>query len=124
MKPYPNPLAAALLTGLLLTAGCATAPRPPPPAAEEIVDLSKAGVPADAIIERIRESDAIYDLPASALARLRDQGVSDRVIDEMQQTRIDAARLQGFRAGRDAHPWYYPYYRWPSFHHGYWRWWP
>ncbi|MDD3518927.1 MAG: hypothetical protein PHQ14_11305 [Chromatiales bacterium] len=117
-------LAASALSGFLLLGGCATTPRVPPPTTTDIVEMSKTGAPPATIIERIQASGAIYDLPASELARLRDQGVPDPVIDAMQQTQIDAARRQGYRAARESWPWHpWPYYR--PYHRpfGYHPWW-
>jgi hypothetical protein len=52
--------------------------------------MSKEGVPAETIIERMRDSDTVYRFTAAQLANLREQGVSDQVIDYMQQTYLDA----------------------------------
>ena len=100
-------LAAILLAGIL--AGCATAgPNlPPPPSKVEVVEMAKSGQSAEAIIQRMRESRAAYLLPASELARLREQGVPDKVIDYMQQTYLDAVRYDEWMRMRDV---YYPYY--------------
>jgi len=100
-------LAAILLAGIL--AGCATAgPNlPPPPSKVEVVEMAKSGQSAEAIIQRMRESRAAYLLPASELARLREQGVPDKVIDYMQQTYLDAVRYDEWTRMRNA---YYPYY--------------
>jgi hypothetical protein len=102
-----NHLPAILLAGIL--AGCATAgPNlPPPPSKVEVVEMAKSGQSAEAIIQRMRESRAAYLLPASELARLREQGVPDKVIDYMQQTYLDAVRYDEWMRMRDV---YYPYY--------------
>jgi len=102
-----NHLPAILLAGIL--AGCATAgPNlPPPPSKVEVVEMAKSGQSAEAIIQRMRESRAAYLLPASELARLREQGVPDKVIDYMQQTYLDAVRYDEWMCMRDV---YYPYY--------------
>jgi len=91
-----------LLAGAL--AGCATAPKLPPPTTVEIVQMAKDGGTVEAIIQRMRESRAVYPLPASELARLREQGVPDAVIDYMQQTHIDAVRYQEWSRARDFYP--------------------
>jgi hypothetical protein len=103
---------------------------PPAPTTAEIVRMAKDGVAPDAIIKRIEASRAVYPLPASELARLREQGVPDQVIDYMQRTYIDAVRLNEYLRARDAYVLYgwpsygrlFPYpYGWPL---PYWGWWP
>lgn len=96
-----------LITVLLasMLAGCAGLGEklPPPPTVAEIVQMAKSGHSADAIIKRIHESRAVYQLPASELARMREQGVPDKVIDYLQQTYIDAVRYSEWARARDAY---------------------
>jgi hypothetical protein len=86
-------VAAALLATL---AGCATfgEPLPPPPSLAEIVESAKAGQSPQQIIERMQRSHAVYRLPASELAKLREQGVPDAVIDYMQRVHLDVVRFE------------------------------
>ncbi len=85
--------AAALLA---MVSGCATfgEPLPPAPSLVDIVESSKAGQSPQQIIERMQRSRAVYRLPASELAKLREQGVSDQVIDYMQRVHFDAIRFE------------------------------
>ena len=105
----------ALAAGLCSTSGCLS-PRPPPPppvSVSEILTLSKAGVPAPDIIRKIQTSGTVYRLPASELAQLKAQGVSDDVINYMQQTHLDAVRRdQGYYYAPPFGYWgyYYPYW--------------
>ena len=104
-------------------AGCATAPKlPPAPTTAEIVQMAKDGQTAEAIIQRMQQSIAVYPLPASELAKLREQGVPDKVIDHMQHTYLEAVRYQEWARVRDAWPPYYAPYR-PCYFwgHYYWR---
>ena len=95
-------LATLLLVAAL--AGCAgLEPLPPPPTIAEIVQMAKSGQGADAIIQRIQESRAVYQLPASELAKMREQGVPDKVIDYIQQTYIEAVRYSEWLRARDAY---------------------
>ena len=73
-----------------LVAGCASnLSKPPAPVkVEQIVEMSKQGVPADTIIARIKESGAVYRLPASGLVALGEMGVPGPVLDYMQHTRF------------------------------------
>ena len=79
----------------LAIAGCASLDeRPPPPGPEEIVALARSGAPAANIIRRMQESGAVYPLSASELARLRERGVPDEVIDYMQRSYVAAVRQE------------------------------
>jgi hypothetical protein len=111
-----RPLILFAATALLLSGGCATLkspPRPEPPATEQVVQMSQAGKSAEDIIKLMKDSRAVYELPASQLADLRQRGVADKVIDYMQATYLEQARYE--EALR--RPYYFgPYYGL----HGYW----
>jgi hypothetical protein len=107
-------VAFALLAGTLLLAGCTTTQRPVVPApvtVDQILQMTKAGDPPDEIIRQMRNSGTVYRLDASQLAKLHDEGVSDKVIDFMQHTYLAAVR----RSAR-LESWDY-WYRGPG---GYW----
>ena len=113
--------ACALLLPTLL-AGCAATPQlPPPPTPAEIVQMTKEGRPAEDVIQRMRATLAVYPLQASELAKLREQGVPDAVIDYMQQTYVDAvrqhewARARAGYYGYSAYPWPYRPYCWSPY---------
>jgi hypothetical protein len=91
--------------GLAFSGGCATTPtyQTPPITVAEIVSMSQAGVPAQAIIQRIRASGTVYRLQASQLAQLRKEGVPDAVVDYMQRTYLRAVRRN--QARRDWSNW-------------------
>jgi len=95
-----TPVAAFVLVSLL--GGCASLGPPPRPTTAEIVQMARDGIVAEEIVKRIAASRAVYPLPASALARLRGEGVPDEVVDFMQRTYLDAAWLDGFLRARDA----------------------
>ena len=92
--------------------GCATWRRPPPQpvTVPEIVEMSKAGVPAGDIIAKIQASGTIYRLKASQLSQLEKDGVPAAVIDHMQQTYLDAVRRDG----------QYEEWRYWTLNHDYW----
>jgi hypothetical protein len=79
---------------LISTGGCASVPdeRPAPVSVQEIIDMSKSGMPPDQIIQEISESQTVYRLEASQLADLEKQGVPPAVINYMQQTYLDSVR--------------------------------
>ena len=87
-----------LMTALVATlAGCMTLENalqgPDPVTVAEVVDMSRAGVPSTEIIDEIQRSGTVYRLTASQLADLRQQGVSDDVIDCMQKTYLQAVAV-------------------------------
>ena len=58
----------------------------------DIIQMSKDGLSSKAIIKEIRHSHSIYGLKATQLAKLRDEGVQDSVINYMEKTHLDAVR--------------------------------
>lgn len=89
----------AMLIGLVLgLQGCASAPRPAPLTTAEIVQMSQRKIADDIIVERIRASGAVYRLSAAELVKLHDQGVSDSVLNAMQNTQIEEVRGYGGRS--------------------------
>ena len=65
---------------------------PKPVTVPEILEMTEAGIPPFDIIEQMKQSKTVYRLKASQLARLKEEGVSDEVINYMQQTYIDAVK--------------------------------
>jgi hypothetical protein len=95
----------------LIVGGCATVQGPPPPSQEDIVALARSGASGQDIIRRMQESGAVYPLSASQLARLREQGVPDEVIDYMHRTYIEEVRREeAMRQSFFYGPMYPPYY--------------
>lgn len=90
---------ALLLLWLSLgVAGCSTSglvsEQPKPVTVAEIVQMSKEGVPARSIVQKMRDSASVYRLPASELARLHEQGVADKVLNYMQRTYLKSVRRE------------------------------
>jgi outer membrane murein-binding lipoprotein Lpp len=97
----------------LLLAGCATTPALPPLSIDDVVQLSKANTPPDEIVRKMKETRTVYLVSASEMIKLSKEGVSEKVLDYMQATSIEAARND--ERYRNYGPWYpYPYgpYRW------------
>jgi hypothetical protein len=67
-------------------------PAKPPVTVPQIILMSREGVPSEDIIAKIQDSRTVYRLQASQLAQLKEEGVSDAVINYMQQTYINAVR--------------------------------
>lgn len=112
-----------LLTCITLLGGCASLgveQSTPPVTVSDVIQLSKQGVPAETILDKMRESQTVYRLTPSQLAQLRDQGVADQVIDYMQQTYLYAVRNDQsledwdyWTLGADGFWYGGPYYGWP-----------
>lgn len=83
-----------ILVGISFCEGCAIMgpERPKPVTVTEIIEMSKAGVPADQIVTKMKTSGTIYRLTASQLSQIKKDGAPDAVIDYMQQTYIDAIK--------------------------------
>jgi len=54
--------------------------------------MTHEGIAAEAIIAKMRDAKGVYCLNAAELAQLHDRGVADPVINDMQQTYLEAAR--------------------------------
>ena len=87
------PLLVLLGTTLWLV-GCTTlgAGKVQPVTVSEVVEMSKAGLSAEIMIQKMRDSGTIYRLSASELVRLHEEGVPDEVLNYMQQTYLTAVR--------------------------------
>lgn len=156
---------ALLVPALLLLAACATPPSADPAAVrrldpselaridaarperplglDEIVRLSRQGVPTASLLETLRRTGTHHALAPSDVLRLKAQGVAPEVLDALadaearyardqatadkvrQQTEqadaLDRARAEAYRRGaRDAYPVYpaYPGYPYGSMRYG------
>ena len=103
------------LSVLILANGCAQyGPRPDPISTEQVVSLSTQGAKPEVIITQIKESGTVYSLRAKDIKSLLDQGVDDRVVDYMLETRVRDVERQYRNYYYYPHP--YPYY---NIHWGY-----
>jgi hypothetical protein len=122
---------------VVLLAACASTPSKPPVTLERVVELSRHGTPTADIIAEMRDAGTTYRLSGSQLARLRDQGVGDDVLDYMQDTYLSDMERRGRMYSYDPYGWgpystwgpypawgpyptwawggYYPYYYGPGF---------
>jgi hypothetical protein len=83
---------AALLLCFTLLGGCAGMQHRPPPSIDQIVEMARAGKPADEIVRELQETRAVYPLTASQIVKLHDQSVPDAVLDYMQNTYAERIR--------------------------------
>ena len=92
-------IGAGLALAASLFSGCATInmPEVEPITLEKIVELSKTGKDAQAIIADIKTSRTSYDVQASQYAKLSRDGVADAVLDFMQQGQLSMAERHGRR---------------------------
>lgn len=58
----------------------------------DLVSMTKEGISADAIIEKIRASNSYYDLSPSEILDLNNKGVNDKVLDYIHSSRELALR--------------------------------
>jgi hypothetical protein len=96
--------ASLFLAGSGLLSGCAALgleATKPPVMVSEIVQMTQGGVPAETIIQRMRETNTVYRLNAAQLAQLHDRGVADPVLNYMQQTYLEAVQREQNRADWD-----------------------
>jgi hypothetical protein len=86
-----------VLAGSALLTGCAALdvdPSKQPVMVSEVIRMSKENVPAETIVNKMRDSRAVYRLNAAQLAKLHDQGVADLVLNHMQETYLNAVRRE------------------------------
>ena len=84
-----------LLAGSALLSGCAALgvdQSNQPVMVSEVIRMSKENVPAETIVNKMR--DSVYRLNAAQLAQLHDQGVADGVLNYMQETYLNAVRRE------------------------------
>ena len=105
---------AAVVLCLSLLCGGAGMQRRPPPSIDQIVEMAKAGKPAEEIVRELQETRAVYPLTASQIVRLHEQGVPDAVLDYMQNAYAESirwnARLQ-YEGSYWWHDCFYCYHR-------------
>jgi hypothetical protein len=81
---------------ILCFAGCSTLgigrQQPTPVTVPEVVQMSKAGVPPETLLQKLRDSETTYRLTASQLIHLHEEGVPNAVLDYMQETYLAAVR--------------------------------
>lgn len=101
---------------LALIGGCASVQSRPPVTIERVVDMTRQGTPPNDIIEEMRAAGTVYRLSGSQLAKLREQGVADEVLDYMQDTYLDEMQRRGRVSSYDPY-WYGPYpgYAWAPY---------
>lgn len=78
---------------------------------DEIVAMTKSGKKSAEVVQTLKDGRAFYALPASELARMSKDGAPDEVINYLQASQIEAARLaerQNFRM--EAPFWYGSFY--------------
>ena len=86
-----------VLAGSALLNGCAALGvdrSEQPVMVSEVIRMSEENVPAETIVNKMRDSRAVYRLNAAQLAKLHDQGVADLVLNYMQETYLSAVRRE------------------------------
>ncbi len=109
VRPRRLQLAWAALLGMAL-AGCATLlPTAERVTIEQLVARAKQGESLDTLVAMVRAQPAAYGLQGSDFARLKAEGLPDRVLDELQRLEIAKAEERE-RLLRWEPPW--PYRAW------------
>jgi len=86
-----------VLAGSALLNGCAALgvdPSEQPVMVSEVIRMSNENVPAETIVNKMRDSRAVYRLNAAQLAKLHDQGVAERVLNYRPETYLNAVRRE------------------------------
>jgi hypothetical protein len=89
---------------VLSVMGCAThRPAPPPPLTQsDVISMVKMSVPDEEIMRRIDETRTVFRLSSEDVIRLRNEGLSDRLVSFMLDTYARAAAAEQRR--RDSEP--------------------
>ncbi|HEY5930877.1 MAG TPA: hypothetical protein VIU02_11265 [Burkholderiales bacterium] len=113
MRHVPGLLVLLAVPVILALAGCAGMDRRPPPSLDQIVEMSKAGMPPEEIVRELQETRAVYPLTGSQLASLHEQGVPDQVLDYMQNAYVDRVRWESRMSYDGSFGWncFYCYHR-------------
>jgi hypothetical protein len=99
-----------------LTIGCATPPRPAPLTQADIISMVKAGLPDEEILRRIDATRTVFRLSADDVVRLRNEGVSDRVVNYMLDTYTRAVVAEQRRQDAYYYDFHYGYFYGPRWH--------
>lgn len=91
--------------------GCAMVPRPAPLTQADVISMVKAGASEEDVLRRIAASGTVFYLNADDVVRLRQEGVSDRLVTFMMETATRAAVAEQRRQDMYYHQ---------QFHFGYW----
>jgi hypothetical protein len=108
-----------LLVGLA-TAGCATRPAPIPLTQADIISMAKADTTDEEIIRRIDTSHTVFRLGAADVVRLRNEGVSERVVNYMLETYPRYVAAEQLRQDSYENDYRYRYGYWYGYPR---RWW-
>ncbi|MCG3148089.1 MAG: hypothetical protein PCFJNLEI_01531 [Verrucomicrobiae bacterium] len=99
----------------LLLVGCATTgSRPQPLTQAGIIALAQAGTADAEIIQQIDETRSIYRLGAADVIRLRQEGVSETVVNYMLDTYVRYAVAVQRRQDAFEYDWHYRWGYWYS----------
>jgi len=121
-----------LLTVALTLSGCYVGPppgyrvrevRPPGLTIDEVVRLTKSGISDDVVLQKIKEAGIATRPTSDQLASLKQEGVSDRVLQAMVDAPVTGTeqRVMEYYYPRSYYyyPYYYPYSYYPYYYWGY-----
>lgn len=82
----------AVLVLAAAVCGCTTLAGPAPLTRDDVVRMSRAGDFPRAIIDRLRQTGTVISLSASDIVKLNRDGVSEEVLDHLQQAQFTEMR--------------------------------
>jgi hypothetical protein len=112
-------VAALTLSATLFISGCATLGESAPPLTiDSLVERAKKGESNESLLAALRGSRERFVLNGSEFAKLKERGLPDAVLDELQKREIQAAREdEWFRNSAYIwNPWWRGYYYYPVIH--------
>lgn len=74
------------------TAPALAQPKPKKLSQQDVIKMSKAGIPDNVIISKINNSGTVFDLEVADMVALKKAGVSDKIIEAMVNTEMSAGR--------------------------------
>jgi hypothetical protein len=98
---------------LSILAGCAGLERRPPPTLDQVVQMSKDGMPAEEIIRELQDTRAVYPLTGSQIVKLHEDGVPDTVLDYLQYVYADSIRWETRMRYENSFWWHDCFYCYP-----------
>jgi len=94
-----------------LVVGCATT-RPQPLTSADIISMTAAGMTGEAIIHRIADTQTVFRLADADVERLRQAGVSERVVKYLLDTYVRFSVSEQRRTDIENEEWHSRYGLW------------
>jgi hypothetical protein len=112
-------VAALSVSATLFTTGCATmGDTTPPLTLDSLVERAKKGESNESLLATLRGSRERFTLSGSEYAKLKERGLPDAVLDELQKRELESARLDERMNTHQIfwNPWWRGHYYYPIIH--------